>query len=58
MSKKLRDRLYNEKKQMMSLEAKESSKSKSLNFYIPEIKKPKKKIFLEGVKPITYEKGT
>ena len=42
----------------MSHEARESSsQSKSLNFYIQPPKKPKTKVMLEGVKPVTLHRG-
>lgn len=54
MSKKLRDKLYREKKEMMTHQAKESSDSQNLGFFLNLPKKPKKKVMLEGVKSITF----
>jgi single-stranded DNA-specific DHH superfamily exonuclease len=44
LSQKLREKLYKEKKEMTSSHGKESSESKSLNFFLSIPKKTKKKI--------------
>lgn len=46
MSKKLRDKLYREKKEMMTHQAKESSESQNMAFFLNIPKKPKKKVIL------------
>lgn len=58
MSKNLRDKMYTEKKRMSTIQQMEDdSPVKSLSFVSSIPKKPKKKIYLKGIKSVPYKRG-